>query len=128
MVRQRFLWEGSEKSSRRQARVAPSAAYQGVPGSAGLVRAPVVDAVVVTVRVPVPAEAVVMFTGVVEPKLRVGKSLAPLGLDARAAVRATLPVKPPLGVTVMVAVLAVVAPGVTVMAPLLERAYDGGGT
>jgi hypothetical protein len=64
------------------------------------------------VSVAVPAEAPVMLTGVVEPKLKVGASAAPVGLEVIAAVSATLPVKPPAGVTVMVLVPA--APGVTV--------------
>jgi len=49
-----------------------------------------------------------MLTGVVAPKLKVGSRFAPAGLVAIAAVRATLPVKLPLGVTVIVAVLPVV--------------------
>jgi hypothetical protein len=52
-----------------------------------------------------------MLTGVVEPKLSVGMYSAPVGLVAIAAVSATLPVEPPAAVTVMVGVLAVVAPG-----------------
>jgi hypothetical protein len=65
------------------------------------------------VRVAVPLEEPVMLTGVVEPKVKVGGSCAPAGLDVRAAVSATLPVKPPLGVTEMVEVLPVDAPGTT---------------
>jgi hypothetical protein len=42
-----------------------------------------------------------------------GGAKAPLGLVVSAAVRATLPVKPPVGVTVIVEVLPVVAPGAT---------------
>jgi hypothetical protein len=52
-------------------------------------------AVVVTVTVADPAVALVMLTGEVEPKLNVGRLAAPLGLDVSAAVRGTLPVKPP---------------------------------
>ena len=63
------------------------------------------------VSVAVPAEAVVILTGVVVPKLNVGASEAPAGLVATTAVSATLPVKPPLGVTEIVEVLPVVAPG-----------------
>jgi hypothetical protein len=51
-----------------------------------------------------------MPTGVVVPKLNVGELTAPLGLEVTAAVSATLPVKP-TGVTVMVEVFPVVAPG-----------------
>ena len=66
-----------------------------------------------TVRVAVPAVAPVMFTGVVEPKLSVGRYCAPAGLVARTAVSATLPVKPPEGVSVRFEVFPVVAPGAT---------------
>jgi hypothetical protein len=88
----------------------------------------VVDAVVLTIKVPVPAEAPVMLTGDELPKLNVGGSVAPLGLDVRAAVNVTLPVNPPLGVTVIVEVLPVVAPELTVMLPPLDRAKLGVGT
>src|ERR1022692_2604690 len=111
----------------KQASVAPLAAYQGTPLNLGRTKAPVVAAVVDTVKVPVPAAAPVMLTGDVAPKLKVGGSVAPVGLDARTAVRVTVPVKPPLGVTVIVEVLAVVAPGLTVRVPLLVRANVGGG-
>ena len=105
----------------------PPAAYQGAPMDLGRTSAPVVAAVVVTVRVPVPFEAPVMLTGDVAPKLKVGGSVAPVGLDARAAVRVTLPVNPPLGMTVMVAVLPVVAPGeLMLMAPPLVNVKVGG--
>jgi hypothetical protein len=63
------------------------------------------------VRVAVPALAPEMFTGVVEPKLKVGRYAAPDGLEVIAAVSATLPVKPLAGVTVIVEVFPVVAPG-----------------
>jgi hypothetical protein len=86
-----------------------------------------VAAVVLIVSVDVPAPAAVMLTGVAL-KLKVGRSVAPEGLVAIAAVRATLPVKPPLGVTVMVVVLPVVAPGgLMVIAPPLVRAKLGTG-
>ena len=80
----------------------------------GYVRAALVGAVVLMVRVAVPAVVPVMLTGLVEPKLNVGRYSAPDGLDVIAAVSATLPVKPPVGVTVMVDVFPVVAPGETV--------------
>jgi hypothetical protein len=57
-----------------------------------------------------------MLTGLVEPKLRVGGYCAPDGLEVTEAVNATLPVKPPVGVTVIVDAFAVVAPAVTVTA------------
>jgi hypothetical protein len=81
-------------------------------------------AVVKMVRVAVAALALVMLTGLVDPKLRVGRLTAPLGLEAREAVRVTLPVKPPTGVTVMVEVFPVVAPGTTETAvPLSEKLW-----
>ena len=74
-------------------------------------------------RVAVPAEALVMLTGVVEPKLREGRDLAPAGLDVMAAVSPTLPMNPPLGVMVFVEVFPVAAPGATVTAvPLMVKA------
>jgi hypothetical protein len=81
-----------------------------------LAREAVVGAVVEIVSVAFPAVDPVMLTGVVEPKLRVGRSTAPVGLDVMAAVSATLPVKPksPFGVTVMAEEFPVVTPGVTV--------------
>jgi len=63
------------------------------------------------VSVAVPAATPVILTGLVEPKLSVGGSCAPAGLDVKAAVKATLPVKPPLGFTLIVEVFPVVAPG-----------------
>ena len=58
----------------------------------------------------------VMDTGVVEPNESVGWFCAPVGLAVMAVVRATLPVKPPAGDSVIVEVLAEVAPGATVTA------------
>jgi hypothetical protein len=72
--------------------------------------------VVEIVSVAVPAEAPVTSAGLVAPKLSVGRNCAPLGADVITAVSATFPVNPPLGVTVIVDVLAVVAPGVTLTA------------
>jgi len=63
------------------------------------------------VSVAVPADAVVIPTGVVAPKLNVGASWAPAGLAATIAVSATLPVNPPLGVMEIVEVFPVEAPG-----------------
>jgi hypothetical protein len=91
----------------------PLALYQRTPGRAGCPRAALVGAVVVMVRVAVTAESPVILTGLVAPKLSVGRSWASAGLDVIAAVSVTLPVKPPLGVTVIVEVLPVVAPGLT---------------
>lgn len=64
----------------------------------------------------VPALVPVIETGVVVPNDNVGRSVAPLGLEVRAAVIATLPVNPPAGVTVIVDVFPVVDPGVIVTA------------
>jgi hypothetical protein len=76
---------------------------------------------------PVAAVVPVMLTGDVVPKLNVGRSEAPAGLAVRAAVKVTLPVNPPLGVTVIVELLPVVAPGeLMVMAPPLVRAKEAG--
>jgi len=82
----------------------------------GRTRAALVAAVVVIVSVAVPAEVPIMLTGLVEPKLKVGGYWAPVGLEVTAAVSVTLPVKPAAGVTVIVEVFAVVAPGGTVTA------------
>jgi hypothetical protein len=78
--------------------------------------------VVETVRVAVPAAALVMLTGLVEPKLKVGRYCAPVGLDVTEAVSATLPVKPPLGVTVIIDVFPEDAPGLidTALAPTVK--------
>jgi hypothetical protein len=62
------------------------------------------------------------LTGLVEAKLKVGRLRAPTGLPVMAAVSATLPVKPPLGVTRMMAVFPVVDPAATVMfAPVTAK-------
>ena len=74
------------------------------------------------VRVAAPPVAPVMFTGLVEPKLKVGGYLAPAGLEATEAVSAAPPVKPPEGVNVIVEVLPVVAPGATLTGvPMMEK-------
>jgi hypothetical protein len=67
-------------------------------------------------RVAVPAAVLAMLTGLVEPKLKVGGYWALVGLEVTVAVSVTLPVKPPAGVTVIVEVFPVVAPGETVTA------------
>lgn len=82
----------------------------------GYTSAALVGAVVETVRVAVPAVVPEMLTGVVEPKLKVGGYCAPVGLEVIEAVSVTLPVKPPAGVTVIVEVFPMVAPGETVTA------------
>jgi hypothetical protein len=113
MLRHLLRRAGMPKS-KMQARAAPPSVYQGNPRCIGLASGALVAAVVETVRVAVPELEPVMFTGVVEPKLKVGGYWAPAGLDVMAAVSTTLPVKPPLGVTVIVEVFSVVAPGTTV--------------
>jgi hypothetical protein len=90
----------------------PPAAYQRTPGFAGRSSAAVAE-VVVIVRVAVAALVLVMVTGLVEPKLRAGRSTAPVGLAVIFAVKVTFPVKPPLGVTVIVDAFPLVAPGDT---------------
>jgi hypothetical protein len=102
------------------------AAYQRIPGCAGYARAALVGAVVVMVSVAVTALAPVMLTGLVAPKLNVGGSVALVGLEVTAAVSVTLPVKPPLGVRVIVEVLPVVAPGLTDTAVVVTVKLGGG--
>ena len=87
----------------------------------------VVEAVVAIVSVAVPVLLLVMLTGLVDPKLRVGGSMVPAGLEASTAVMVTLPVKPPAGVSVMVEALPVVAPGVTETAVPARANPEGGG-
>jgi len=116
--RQRRHRAGIPKS-RIQANVALPVAYQGapgcaVPGRSGYTNIAEEAAVVEMVSVAVPALALVMLTGVVELKLRVGGYWAPAGLDVMLAASATLPVKPPLGVTLIVEVFPAVAPRETV--------------
>ena len=86
-----------------------------------------VAAVVEMVSVAVFAEAPGMLTVEDEPKLKVGGSTAPAGLEVTVAVSATLPVKLPAGASVIVDVFAVVAPGVTVTAVLLIVKLGGTG-
>ena len=76
-------------------------------------------AVVAMVKVPVAAALLEISSGLVELKLKVGGITAPLGLVVRTAVRITLPVKPPVGVTVIVEVLPVVAPAAMLTGVLL---------
>lgn len=59
-----------------------------------------------------------------EAKPHVGGSLAPVG-PVTAQVRLTVPVNPPDGVTLIVEVFPLVAPGLTDMLPLLLRANEG---
>ena len=66
-----------------------------------------------------------MLTGLVDPKLKVGKWTAPTGLLVMAAVKVTVPVNPPVGARVTVEVLFVVAPG-TIVTGVLVRVSPGG--
>jgi hypothetical protein len=63
------------------------------------------------VSVAFAADVPAMDTGLVEPKLKVGRYCAPVGLVAMTAVNTTLPVNPLLGVRVMVDVLPVPSVG-----------------
>jgi hypothetical protein len=105
-----------------QARASPPAAYIFVPGFRGIASVAEVGAVVETVSVAVPEVVPVILIGVVEPKLNVGAFWTPVGLEVIAAVRAMLPVKPPLGVAVMEEVFPVVAPALSVTAePVIAK-------
>ena len=112
----------------KQASTAPPPAYQGNPRCPSFIAVhppPEIEPVVVTVSVAVPALVPVILTGVVDPKLSVG-GIPVVGLSA--AVSTTLPVKPFAGVTVIVDVFPVVAPGATVTAvPTTVKLVVGGG-
>ena len=77
-------------------------------------------------RVAVWTPEPVSVTGLVEPKLRVGGYWAPVGLEVTEAVKTTLPVKPPVGVTLIMEVLPEVAPGKT-LTDVPVRVKLGGG-
>ena len=109
MFRRRRLRDGRPTIS-MQARATPPAMDQRVPGRGGTEAAPVVAGVVLIVRVAEPAADPVMLTGLVDPKLAVGRFVAPAGLDVRVAASATLPVNPLVGLTVMVVEFPLVAP------------------
>jgi hypothetical protein len=79
-----------------------------------------VEDVVAAVSVDVCAAVPLMVTEAGE-RLQVAGLVAPEGAVETAQVSATLPVNEFAGVTVIVAVLPVVAPGLKVMFPLLER-------
>ena len=64
-----------------------------------------------TVRLTDSLEVLLMLTEFVEPKLTTGRYFAPAGVVVIAAVRVTIPVKFPVGVTVIVDIFPVVAPG-----------------
>src|ERR1019366_6442566 len=74
-----------------------------------------VAGVVKMVRVAVPPLAPLIKTGLLDPKLKVGRFRAPIGLEVIAAVSATVPVNPGCGVTVIVEVFPVIPPALTVV-------------
>jgi hypothetical protein len=61
-------------NTRAKARPAPPTLYHLALGCSGYARAPLVAAVVVMVRLAIPAEPPVILTGLVEPKLNMGRS------------------------------------------------------
>jgi len=103
------------------ARAAPPA--DGQNDFTGLFSA-VVGAVVVMVKVEVCAEAPLIVTDA-GLRVQVAGSVAPLGPETE-QVNATAPVNPPVGVTVIVDVFPLVAPGLKLMLPLLLRPKLGG--
>jgi hypothetical protein len=113
-------------NSSKQARV-PPAAYQGTGtppdlGWPGRLSAALVAAVVVIVSVEVCAVAPERVTDVGE-RLHVAGPLAAIGLTAQ--LKLTAPLNPFDPVALIVDVLPVIAPGLTVMFPLLLRAKLG---
>jgi hypothetical protein len=91
----------------------------------GLWRAAAAPAIVFTVRVAV-AAAAPEIAGGCETE-HVGVSTAPAGLAVTAHARATVPVKPPLGVTVMVEVALDPGEAILTGVPLSVKAPAGGG-
>ena len=127
MERQRRL-AGMNRNNTPASSAPPVACHGGrLPPEFAALHPPELAAVVVTVSVAVPLAVPVMLTGVVDPKLKVGKETALAGLVASTAVRATLPVKPLLGVTVMFEVLPLVAPAVGMVTVVPVIAKPGGG-
>src|ERR1700722_19194568 len=80
-------------------------------GVCGVASEALLAAVVEIVRVAVWLLVSEIETGDVVPKFKVGGSTAPTGELVSTAVSATLPVNPPVGVTVILEVLPVMAPG-----------------
>jgi hypothetical protein len=90
----------------------------------GYFRTPLLAGVVKTVRTAVPAPEPIIVTGLVEPKLNVGRYCAPTGEELSTAEREILPAKPPVGATVIVEVFPDVAPRTTVTAvPLIVTQF-----
>jgi hypothetical protein len=98
--------------TRRQVSIAPL--VMGASRS-GKCREALEAADVTMVKVAVVGAVLVTGTVEVAPKLKVGGSIAPVGVEVRVAVKVTVPVNPPAGVTVMVDVLFVVPPGAVIV-------------
>ena len=116
MARQLRRRAGMPKKSRQATAIPPPTAKNLFSGRA---RAPLVAAVLLIVIVAVALPLVTLTVGGIE---HVGEFVAPDGLEVREHVRLTVPVKPPDGVTVMVEVLPVVAPGARLGMLTPERA------
>jgi hypothetical protein len=91
------------------------------PGIKNRLKAPVVAAVVLTVTVAVAAAAPLILTEEVLIR-HVGGAVGLLKAVVTAQLKATVPVKPPDGVIVIVDVFPLVAPAATVIPPLLLMA------
>ena len=115
---------GSLQKSIAEISIAPLNGYIGTPRFEGWAKVLVVAAVVTIVSVADAALAPVMLTGLVLPKLKIGRSTALVGLEVIAAVSATLPVNPPNGVMMIAEKFPVLAPGaiVTVDPSMLKPA------
>jgi hypothetical protein len=115
------------KKRNKPARAVPPPAYHEFPLGIRLNATQGFEelAVVTIVRVAVAAALSPRVRGPVELKLKVGNTVAPLGLVVKAAVRDIPPVKPPVGVTVIVEVFPVVAPATMLTGvPLIVKLED----
>lgn len=116
-------------NSNKQASAAPPPAYHGGRlDEAAEAEHGLEAAVVAMVSVALPAAPPVTLTGVVAPKLKVGRLTAPLGLEVTTAVRTTLPVKALAGVMLTVEASPVVAPAATDTAVPVIAKLGGGAT
>jgi hypothetical protein len=105
-----------------QEKTPPPAASMREAPCIGNAKAALVGAVVLIVRTAVLVPPLVTVTGFVAPKLNVGGSCAPAGLDVMVAANSMVPVKPPLGAIVIVAEFPEVAPGaIEVAVPLMAK-------
>ncbi len=116
---------GMPKNNTRASTAPPAEGQKGLFGSLGLLSA-VAAPVVFTVNTSVCAVVPLTVTDA-DARLHVGRSAAPVGEELMVQLIATAPVNPPDGVTLIVEVLPVVAPGLTVILPLLVRAKLGTG-